>query len=821
MFTSRTKLSAIVIGILVLAANWAIFLTGINEEKREIAATTEQQARQASIYFRETSESIFRYADSYARAVRREYVENGKSLDRVRRFMSLFPLDPEIVSHVTIIDETGTPIFLSSGPLIPGLGAGDRDYFIRSRDAAGDAVFISMAERGRNTGKSLLRVVRRLTMPDGSFAGVVFSAVDAERIVDIIRSLGLGPKGLGTLASTYDKTVRARYSDGKFSFGQNIAVSQLWQLLEKAPSGHYVQTSPVDSIERHFYYQKVEGFPLTATVGIAEDDLAARKRLGTRSQYVLALTISLLVVAMVFFTIRQATARETLERATAALRRSEAQLRLVTDNLPAEINFTDRDKILRFANRAYAKRHGFDNPADMIGKSRTEIWGDDDHADVVDGIEETLRGKVTQIERRRTMPDGSVRTRLFTRAPQFDEAGRVIGYVSIGQDISDVKKLEAALAQSQKLEAIGQLTGGIAHDFNNLLAVIMGNAELAMAGDPENNKEVNSIMRAARRGADLTQRLLAFSRRQPLQPRSIHLPELINGMMELVKRTLGETIHVAFNAKPDLPLVMVDPGQLENVILNLAINSRDAMPRGGYLSVELSEVDLDESFGDPHEAVTPGHYVLLEVSDTGVGMSEDVRKRAVEPFFTTKDVGKGSGLGLSMAYGFARQSGGHLSIYSEPGIGTTVKIYLPVAADNAPQTASDALPEAPPFGKGEKILFVEDDPDVLRLVASMLRTLDYRVTSVVNARAALECLERGETFDLLLTDVVLPGGMNGPELAKIAAERWPSMKALFVSGYPAHATSHYSPISDLGDRLLGKPFTRDALARRLRAVLDG
>lgn len=821
MLKSRRTYLVWAFALIALVAVWGVSLDLIRQDRAEIAASSEKQAQQAMVYFGEYVESAFRYADSYTKAVRKEYVDNGQSLAAVERFMKLFPLDRKILSHITIINAAGIPIMNTAAPIIPGVNVTDRKYFARSRDSEADTVVVSMAQRGRNTGKSILRVVRRIELADGRFGGVVFAALDAEKMVDLVQSLNLGPNSSGTLVGE-DKLIRARFTGGKFTFGQDLTNSPMWAGLAAGPSGHFSRISTVDGLERHFHFARISGFPLIGLISVAEKDIAKRREEIIKSHYLTLAVMTVLILAMTFFTLRQFAIREELEKATAALRANEAQTRLITDTLPAEINYTDRDGVIRFANLAYARRHGFKTGADVIGKNKKDIWGADQHADVRREIAATLSGKLTQDERRRVMPDGNIRTFLFTRAPQRNDAGEIIGYVTVGQDITDVKDMEAALAQSQKMESIGQLTGGVAHDFNNLLSVIMGNAELLSATAEKPAQELATILHATKRGAELTQRLLAFSRRQPLQPRALDVPSLIEGMADLIRRTIGGTITIQTKSEKNLPHVLVDPGQLENVLLNLAINSRDAMPRGGVLSIETHAVRLhDGTFDVLHEHTKPGTYVVLEVSDTGFGMTEEVRKRAVEPFFSTKDVGKGSGLGLSMAYGFARQSGGHLSIYSEPGIGTTVKLYLPVAEDGA---AASKMPERAaevPLSKGEKILLVEEDVEVLQMVKTMLRTLDYETITEPNARAALARLEAGEKIDLLLSDVVLPGSFTGTELAEAVSARWPDIRVLFISGYPAHAASNFAGArADFENRLLSKPFTRLALAQKLRSILD-
>jgi CheY-like chemotaxis protein len=373
------------------------------------------------------------------------------------------------------------------------------------------------------------------------------------------------------------------------------------------------------------------------------------------------------------------------------------------------------------------------------------------------------------------------------------------------------------------MEAVGQLTGGVAHDFNNLLTVVLGNLELLrdVAGaDRAGRPFIDIAIRAGERGAELTQRLLAFSRRHPLQPAATDVNAAIAGAIELIRRTLREDIAVSTALDHGTWRAMIDPGQLENALVNLAVNAQDAMPAGGELTIESGNVRLDTDYARRNAEVPSGDYVMIAVTDSGIGMPQDVLRRAFEPFFTTKDVGKGSGLGLSMIYGFAKQSGGHVKIYSEVGHGTTVRIYLPrLAADDeedAPQPAAAAPARAT---GGETILAVEDDPDVRQYVTHALRRAGYAVLEAENGPAALEILEGGIAIDLLFTDVIMPGGMNGRDLADRAAAIRPRLKVLFSSGYSENAIIHHGRL-DKGVSFLGKPYTRDDLARKVREVLD-
>src|SRR3954470_13548017 len=359
---------------------------------------------------------------------------------------------------------------------------------------------------------------------------------------------------------------------------------------------------------------------------------------------------------------------------------------------------------------------------------------------------------------------------------------------SLERQRAAIDELNQKLSQSQKMEAMGQLTGGVAHDFNNLLTVILGNSEYLaekLIANKELHKIADSIATAAERGSDLTRSLLAFARKQPLMPQDIDIGQKVLGMEQLLRRTLGEHIECEFLLDSGLWPASVDPGQLAAALLNLVLNARDAMPEGGRLTVEVRNIALDESDVDVNGEARPGDYVMVAVTDTGSGMIAEVASRAFEPFFTTKEVGKGTGLGLSMVYGFAKQSGGSMQIRSEPGHGTVVKLFFPRI--NAPHK-SDALPVdriATPAG-AETILVVEDNDLVRSYVEKELKELGYRVIATRNAREALEILRQPRNIDLLFTDVVMPGGMFGPELAREAARLRPGLKVLFTSGYTEH-----------------------------------
>ncbi|MGB6270280.1 MAG: ATP-binding protein [Pseudolabrys sp.] len=378
---------------------------------------------------------------------------------------------------------------------------------------------------------------------------------------------------------------------------------------------------------------------------------------------------------------------------------------------------------------------------------------------------------------------------------------------------------EQALRQSQKMEAVGQLTGGVAHDFNNLLTIIIGNLGIAKRGVVESRAEraLNNALVGAERAAQLTQRLLAFSRRQPLNPRVLDVNKLIVSISDLLVRTLGENIELESIGAAGLWKVEADASELESTLLNLALNARDAMPEGGKLTIETSNAYLDEGYCQQHAGVAPGQYILIAVTDNGGGMSAETIDRAFEPFFTTKEAGKGTGLGLSQVYGFMKQSEGHVKIYSESGEGTTIKLYLPRRDGNEAAHSADE-PVGSERGRAETILIVEDDDGVRQYASEILRDLNYQIIEAKDSATALRLLDADKKFDLLLTDVVLPG-KNGRELATEVERRRPGTKVIFMTGYSRNAIVHHGRL-DPGTALIQKPLIERVLAQKIRQILD-
>jgi two-component system, cell cycle sensor histidine kinase and response regulator CckA len=419
--------------------------------------------------------------------------------------------------------------------------------------------------------------------------------------------------------------------------------------------------------------------------------------------------------------------------------------------------------------------------------------------------------------------DGKLVAVSATVSPVKDRQGRITHFISIQEDVTHRRGMEAQLHHAQKMEAIGQLTGGLAHDFNNLLTVIIGNLELLgddLATNPRAMRLAETSLNAGLRGAELTRQLLAFARRQSLESKVFDLNGVVAGVVELLRRTLGEHVEMRTALAPALWQAVADPTQVESALVNLAVNARDAMPDGGRLTFETMNATLDADYAAAHLDAAPGDYVMVAVADTGCGIAPEVLEHVFEPFFTTKEQGKGTGLGLSMVYGFARQSRGHVNIYSELGHGTVVRLYLPRAVDPTAAAGDANADEAAAATIDATVLLVEDNADVRATALLQLRDLGYRVIEAENAAAALELLRQERQIDLLFSDVVMPGGMNGVELAREARRLRPGIKVLLSSGFTDISGALSLRPGESG-AVLSKPYRKQDLARRLQELLHG
>jgi len=513
-------------------------------------------------------------------------------------------------------------------------------------------------------------------------------------------------------------------------------------------------------------------------------------------------------------------ANDELERRkTRELRDSQNRLALIVDSSQDAIIGKNLDGMVTQWNKGAEQIYGY-KAAEIIGRN-VSVLCPPDRPDEIPGILEKIRHgeRVEYFESVRMTKDGRRLNMSISVSPIYDAEGRVVGASAIGRNISAQKKIEDQLRQSQKMEAVGQLAGGVAHDFNNLLGIVTACTELLRGRvDTESLEYVNNIREAANRGASLTRQLLAFGRRQPAQSQILDLNERLKEVSKLLKPLMGDDVEIVIPSRAGAAIVEADPGQLDQIVLNLAVNSRDAMPRGGNFIIETEVCDLDGAFAREH-SMTPGRYVMLAVSDNGTGMDEATRSRIFEPFFSTKESGKGSGLGLATVYGIVKQSGGHIWVYSELSHGTTFKIYLPSAEYKLGLgLGSEAQPEALPVKRaGVTLLLAEDDAIMRKLTRRMLEEHGYKVLEAIDGEAALDVISRNSThIDLILTDVVMKG-MNGPELVLRLMDSHPEMKVVYMSGYMGELGAHQGLQS--GIRLLEKPFTRSALLKIIDEAL--
>jgi PAS domain S-box-containing protein len=505
-----------------------------------------------------------------------------------------------------------------------------------------------------------------------------------------------------------------------------------------------------------------------------------------------------------------------------ALGRQRNLFKAIFDHVPDPLFISNAESgTLLMCNPAFARVFGYDCE-EVVGRSERILYGSDAEHSRVERLRQKLRGEggaeVYVVTCRRK--DGTAFKVQGVATVVHDPAGEVIGVLQVVRDISEELKQEEALRKSQRMEVIGQLTGGIAHDFNNLLTVITGNLELhdSQLEEGAEREFLKRAHEAADMGARLTNRLLTFARRRKLEPVVVSLNDQVLSMIELLRRTLGENINLRTRLGPDLGAIKVDPSEIENAIMNLALNARDAMPGGGNLAISTQNSTIDETAAASEPGLTPGEYVKLSVSDTGAGMSAEVMQRIFEPFFTTKEPGKGTGLGLSVVYGFVKASGGHVTVYSEVGQGTTFNIYLPKAETGVSAGAGSSTAKTLPQGNGELVLVVEDNPQVRILTVSRLQRLGYTVQEAENGPSALNVLGSGAKFDLVFSDVVMPGGMSGFELARWVETNAPGVRVLLSSGF-ADAAAHDAG-SNYDLKLLHKPYNMAELAHRLREALD-
>jgi len=727
-----------------------------------------------------------------------------------------------VANAIVVLDAEGNLLGDSLGNGGPGRerNFADRTYYKAQRDDPGRGLFIDVpvASRVRNT--LVIAVSRAFLTPEGRFGGIVFVPIDYENLRRFFLSLNVGQRGTVTLYRD-DGTILLRTPNADEFAGRNVHSNLLFtRYLPQAPSGGFEGSGMTDGTSRSISYRRVAGLPLVVSVARDPVEYLAGWKNNALYYSVIAAGLNLLIAGFGLSLARQWRLRAASEQ---ALRENLEQHQLVTENVPALIVHVGADGLIRYANRI--AREWYAQPsADAIRSHKIDDFVDPRRrGEARLKIEAVLAGRTTGGEEKAAFPDGRERWCETIRVPDCGQDGAVRGYFVLSVDITERKRFEDELRQAQKMEAIGQLAGGIAHDSNNMLAAALGNLDLLLDALPPADGPCRSLaeraIEAAERVSDLNRRLLAFARKQTLRPQITDVNQLVSGMTTILQRTLGETIEIEVSQDPMLWRCLIDPTQLQNALLNLALNARDAMAGSGRLTITTANAVLDRTLDDGDERILPGDYVTIAVSDIGAGMPPEIARRAFEPFFTTKEFGKGSGLGLSMVYGFARQSGGTVVISSRVAQGTCVTLYLPSAGPGVTEQPPAEAARLSRPRTGERILVVEDNSLVGAMASTMLSSMGYNPVVVINASLALAELERPDPVSLLLTDILLPGGMTGIDLARHARRRWPDLPILFMSGFadPSLVPDDFRANS----RLLTKPFRLGQLSDAIVSALAG
>jgi signal transduction histidine kinase len=749
----------------------------------------------------------------------------------------------DISLQIFIADAHGT-VRYSSRPEIIGDDISQRDYFRHAAALPKDDghMFIGALTRGIVTRQWQLNMERRLDYPDGSFGGVVAASFDASVFSLLQREASLGPGGL-LLVSTTDGEIRGvgDLALAQADAGASLRGSPVFKEMQRVPDGGWVGSSPLDGVKRVLAFATIPGLRLQVLVG--EDEALAMRSATEWEQQALTFTgvatvLVLLMAAVLLWAeqinrMRHAAALRDraalhdsnirLEAAQVREREKAAQLAATLAGMSDGIMMVDSELRLLEWNEYFPEYTGV--PAEILrpglpmedmlrGQAMAGEFGAVDVEAEVSRRMALLRqgASVGRIERQR--PDGRI---LEIRRNPL--AGG--GFVTLYSDVTDRRRAEDRARQAQTMAAIGRLTSGVAHDFNNLLASISGNTEMLLSDLGQASREgrrLKIIEQAAERGAELVRQLLAFARKQALAPQQVDLNAILRNIEALLKTTLGAMVRVDLELNPGLWPALVDPAQIEHVVLNLAINARDAMPDGGLLTIATSNVSLDAL--DASDDLAPGDYVVIVVRDTGSGMSEEVLRNAFEPFFTTKPPGRGSGLGLSQVYGVTRQSGGGVRIDSAPGQGTSVMVFLPrapgdmaaVSADVPGDEVDRASAPQPDAGKRATVLLVDDEETVRTTIGAMIESAGFLLLTAASGKAALDLVQGGAAFDLLMVDFAMPG-MTGLAVARTVRECGLLLPVVFITGYGDEERIE-------GERwVLRKPFTVEAMSAMLRQAL--
>ncbi len=871
---NRDKFLVIAVSLLTVLIAFLLLWSNYEALRKERFAWSEKRAEQALLSFEKYSIGLFDYSDTYLRSIRHLYLEYG-SVDRLREHLSdvKAPHSESFSNLLGITDADGNALFRSDAPGVPKVNLADRDYFTRLRNQAEDDLVIDATRRGRITGRMQYRFVRPI-LRDGRFDGVILLTLVPEHISEFYRDMALGPHSEAMMLSPGLRLIARHPAPAPGDYDRVIPGLKMWGDLDTHPSGRVRMASPFDGVTRTYFYKRLADYPVVIVMGISDEDVlsglaeARAHMMWLAATFMLSgIVICLLVLRLLGHLDERKAAEETMRRLSRLLHmQSEGNQAVVRAGDETELFSKTCDIVvgcggfrIAWIGMAEQDKERSVRPVAVAGPEAAFVenvkvsWGEASRSQGISGRAIRQGGPEICRDFRRDPQLAQWRDlaekyglRSGIALPLKDDAeilGALTIYsadpdafgpeeakllVELAEDVSygitalrtrrRHQEVEHALFQVQKMECLGHLTGGIAHDFNNLLQVILSNLDLSLRSLSGGHAAayLQNAVGGAQQGARLTSQLLAFARRQPLCPEPLRIDRLVGEMTSMLRRTIGEHIDIEMVSSGGLWTALVDRNQLQNAILNLAINARDAMPGGGRLTIELDNALLDAAYVAAHRDVKAGYYVALAVTDTGVGMSPEVLDQAFEPFFTTKPEGAGTGLGLSMVYGFVKQSGGHVKIYSEIGHGTTIRLYLPRTEESEVEQEAEA--ERMPHGEDEIVLVAEDDDAVRASVVAQLTDLGYTVLEARNGEAALAVLAAGERVDLLFTDVVMRGAINGRLLAERVRQLLPDLPILFTSGYPENAILRNGRLEE-GVVLLSKPYRQARLAEAIHEML--
>ncbi|MBI2255006.1 MAG: response regulator [Proteobacteria bacterium] len=863
---STLRLRLLVMILLVLLPAAAIIAFDVFEARSRQVRDAEQQGRQLAQAIIGTMERTISHVEGMLDLLTQIPEIRDLSAPNCSGLLTNIAQSQPRYATIIAVDRTGMAR-CASNPKAVGVSAADRPWF---KQALGAGSFtIGEYTIGRVSQRPILGFALPM-IADGNATGVAYASIDLAWFGahDAAQTL---PKNASFTLIDQTGLVMARYPDGGAWAKKSVADTPLFAALKEAGGTGDRALTDLDGAESFFHLVKLQRGPNSAPIYLAlglhlEDSLAVINR-NMAIKAAILLAIAGAVTLLSYFTSAQLISRpvehmvrlssriaggdlsvrsglthdesefgrlaesldsmaEELERHQQELDLQQRYMRAVLDNTAEMIFCFDNDGRLAFMNgaaRALGLPEGALSYQELVAANESIFdarmtplpYDQIPIVRVMNGETVINAEVVVQVHK-----DDPLITMLVNGKRISDEGGHSLGVVLAARDVTALRATESSLRQAQKMEAVGQLTGGVAHDFNNLLGVVIGNIDtlLPHLTQPGDIELANEAMNGALHGADLTRQMLAFARRQALNPASLQLDQHLPQLATMLRRTLGETITVTVHCAENLWPCFVDAGQLDSVLLNFAINSRDAMPKGGHLTIEASNATLDDQYAASNAEVAAGEYVRISVSDNGTGIPPEILNRVMEPFFTTKEPGKGTGLGLSMAFGFAKQSGGHLKIYSEVGHGTTINLYLPRGGSIKSAVSNDRMAAPAPEGV-ERILLVDDNEAVRKTAARQLRDLGYEVVEAESGPMALQQLQSGLHIDLLFSDIIMPGGLSGFDLATRAAELYPQLKVLLVTGF-AEAAIRNANAPDQNIALMSKPYRRQELAERIRALLD-